>query len=431
VTREEFARPIEDSRRRAAPLIMGNRARRAGVSCKQAHDQRFGIATYAIVALLIGSNLPNPLFPLYAREFDLSPLEITLIFATYTLLVIPALILFAPLSDSWGRRSVFVAALVVAAVAAALFAAASSAGWLFAAEAVQALALGALQGSGAPTLVETDPTGNVRRSAAIASAATLGGAAIGPVLAGVLGDYGPLRPRLPYLIDIALLAIALPAALRLLPAAGNGRRWRPRRPEVPREVRREFALAGVSAFVGWAVTGLFLALIPSFVTTVVGDKLVVAGAVVALMLAASTVTALLANRLPSRPVQLAGVGAMAAGVALLLAAAETARLPVLLAATVLSGAGQGLTFMDSLADVNEIAPHDRKANVVAGYYVLVYIATAVPAIGVGALAEPVGLRQAIAIFSVVVLVLCVAGSLALALGRRPATSDEVGLDTGG
>jgi len=198
-----------------------------------------------------------------------------------------------------------------------------------------------------------------------------------------------------------------------------------------REVRREFALAGVSAFVGWAVTGLFLALIPSFVTTVVGDKLVVAGAVVALMLAASTVTALLANRLGSRPVQLAGVGAMAAGVALLLAAAETARLPVLLAATVLSGAGQGLTFMGSLADVNEIAPHDRKANVVAGYYVLVYIATAVPAIGVGALAEPVGLRQAIAIFSVVVLVLCVAGSLALALGRRPATSDEVGLDTGG
>ncbi|HET6908029.1 MAG TPA: MFS transporter [Mycobacteriales bacterium] len=391
----------------------------------------FGVATYAIVALLIGSNLPNPLFPLYAREFNLSPLEITLIFATYTLLVIPALILVAPLSDSWGRRSVFVAAIVVAAAAAGLFAAASSAAWLFAAEAVQALALGALQGSAAPTLVETDPTGNVRRSAAIASAATLGGAAIGPVIAGVLGEYGPLRPRLPYLIDIALLAIALPAALRRLPADGNGKPWRPRRPEVPREMRREFALAGVSAFVGWAVTGLFLALIPSFVTTVVGSGLVVAGGVVALMLAASTVTALLAVRLPSRPVQLTGIASMASGVALLLVAAETAALPILLAATLVAGAGQGLTFMGSLADVNEIAPEDRKANVVAGYYVLVYLATALPTIGVGALAGPVGLRQAIAIFSVVVLAICIGGSLALTRGRRRRVDDEALPHTGG
>jgi MFS family permease len=238
------------------------------------------------------------------------------------------------------------------------------------------------------------------------------------MIAGVLADYGPLRPRLAYLIDIALLAIALPAVLLRLPAGGNRQRWRPRRPEVPREVRRDFALAGVSAFVGWAVTGLFLALIPSFVTTVVGSGLVVAGGVVALMLAASTMTALLASRLPSRPVQLTGVGIMAAGVALLLAAAETADLPILLTATVLAGAGQGLTFMGSLADVNEIAPQDRKANVVAGYYVLVYLATALPTIGVGALADPVGLRNAIAIFSIVVFGICVAGSLALTLGRR-------------
>jgi MFS family permease len=382
------------------------------------HWLPFAVATYAIVALLLGSNLPNPLFPLYATEFGLSPLDITLVFATYTLLVIPALVLFAPLSDSRGRRTVLVAAIVVAAVAAALFAAANGAAWLYAAQAVQALALGALQGTAAPALVETDPSDNVRRAAAIASAATLGGAAIGPVLAGLLAEYGPLSPRLPYLIEIGLLAIALVAVLARLPDAGVRERWRPRKPEIPRSIRRDFALAGVSAFVGWSVTGLFLALIPSFVTTEVGSGLATAGGVVALMLGCSTVTAVVANRLPSLRVQTAGLITMAVAVAVLLAATDTEALGILLVATVLAGVGQGLSFMGSLADVNEIAPADRKANVVATYYVVVYLATALPVVGVGALAEPLGLDEAITVFALVVLAICVIGVAALLREQR-------------
>jgi hypothetical protein len=51
----------------------------------------------------------------------------------------------------------------------------------------------------------------------------------------------------------------------------------------------------------------------------------------------------------------------------------------------LAGIGMGLAFMGSLGDVNEIAPEDRKGDIVANYYVVVYIATANPPIGVGAL----------------------------------------------
>lgn len=376
-------------------------------------------AAYALVVLLLGSNLPNPLFPLYAKQFSLSPLDITFVFATYTLLVIPALILFAPLSDAKGRRGLLSGAIVVAAIAAGLFAATTNVIWLYAAQAVQALALGALQGTAAPALVEHDPTGNVRRSAALASAATLAGAAAGPVLAGVLAEHGPLSPRLPYLVEIVLLGTAF-VAVRRLPAPTDQKPWRARKPQIPSRIRRPFAIAGLAAFVGWSVTGLFLALIPSYVTTELHHDLVFAGGVLALMLACSAVVAALAHRLPSLSMQLIGMSTLATAVAVLFAACAMTSLALLLVASVVAGVGQGFTFMGSLADVSEMAPENRKANVVASYYVVVYVGTAVPVIGVGALAGPVGLVRAIEVFAVVVGTFCVLGLAALLLQRvRP------------
>lgn len=65
---------------------------------------------------------------------------------------------FGPLSDVKGRRELLIAAIVVAGVAAGLFVAAQGVVVLFVAQAVQAMALGALQGTAAPTLVEHDPS---------------------------------------------------------------------------------------------------------------------------------------------------------------------------------------------------------------------------------------------------------------------------------
>lgn len=66
-------------------------------------------------------------------------------------------------------------------------------------------------------------------------------------------------------------------------------RWRPRRPTVPEGIRRQFAGAAISVSVAWAVAGLFLSLIPSFVTMTLQGGLALAGAVVALMLGCATI----------------------------------------------------------------------------------------------------------------------------------------------
>jgi MFS family permease len=174
----------------------------------------FVAAGFALFVLLIGSNLVTPLFPTYAEVYGLSPLGLALLFATYALLVIPALLVFGPLSDAKGRRELLTGAIILAAVAAGLFAAVTTLAVLFLAQAVQALALGALQGTGAPTLVERDPSGHRRRASAIASGLTVGGAGAGPLLAGILAQYAVLPLRLVFLVAIALLAAALVAVSR-------------------------------------------------------------------------------------------------------------------------------------------------------------------------------------------------------------------------
>jgi MFS family permease len=139
-----------------------------------------------VFVVLVGSNLVTPLFPLYAEVYGLSPLGVSLLFATYALLIIPALLIFGPLSDVKGRRELLTGAIILAAIAAGLFAAAHALVVLFAAQAAQAMALGALQGTAAPTLIEQDPSEDRRRASAVASAMTVGGAVAGPLVAGCL-----------------------------------------------------------------------------------------------------------------------------------------------------------------------------------------------------------------------------------------------------
>lgn len=379
----------------------------------------FSAAGFAVFALLLGSNLPNSLFPLYAKVYGLSPVGVTLLFATYTLLVIPAVLVFGPLSDVKGRRELLIGAIVVAAVAAGVFAAANAVVVLFIAQAVQAMALGALQGTAAPTLVEHDPSEQPRRAAAVASSATIGGAAVGPVLAGLLAQYAALPLRLCFLVEIGVLAVALVAVMFTIPRRRDRQPWRPRRPTVPAEIRRSFAIAATAAFVAWAVTGLFLSLIPSFVITVLGDhNLAVAGGVMALMLAVSAIAQLAAQRQESLRTETAGLAVMVCGVIALILAVLDKSLPVLLGASVLAGVGQGLAFMGSLGDVSEVAPAERKGDIVASYYVVIYLATALPAVGVGVLAEVASLSTAFLVFACVVIAICLAGLTGLTYELR-------------
>ncbi|MGZ6696966.1 MAG: MFS transporter [Solirubrobacteraceae bacterium] len=77
----------------------------------------FLILTVAFFTLLLGSNLPTPLYAVYRERFGFSSAVLTLVFATYMVVLVPTLLLCGQLSDRVGRKRVIAAGLVTAAAA--------------------------------------------------------------------------------------------------------------------------------------------------------------------------------------------------------------------------------------------------------------------------------------------------------------------------
>lgn len=222
---------------------------------------RFWLTAYTLLILLTGTNLPTPLYRGYAERFGFSPLMVTVIFAAYIAALIPSLLIAGPLSDAVGRRRVLIPAVVVAALGSLTFAFADGTGWLLAARILQGLAIGAASGSLTAALVELEPARNHRKAALVATAASIGGLGLGPLLAGALAQLAPAPFVLAFVVELVLLAPAL-GAIVALPRTETTTRWRPRRPQIPRQMRAVFATSGTASFLAFSVIGLFLALLP-------------------------------------------------------------------------------------------------------------------------------------------------------------------------
>src|SRR5262245_32390074 len=131
---------------------------------------RFWTTAGTLLILLMGTNLPTPLYRGYEQHFGFSPLVVTLIFAAYVAALIPSLLVAGPLSDAIGRRRVLLPAIAVAALGSLAFALAANTWWLFAARILQGLAIGAAQGPLTAALTELEPTGNARKAALVSTA---------------------------------------------------------------------------------------------------------------------------------------------------------------------------------------------------------------------------------------------------------------------
>ena len=166
--------------------------------------------------MMAGSNLATPLYAVYEREFGFSSAVLTVVFATYALVLAPSLLVFGQLSDRIGRRRVMAAGFLTATLGLVAFAAASALGWLFAARAIQGLAVGMISGAAAAALVELDPVPAEDRAALVASLAQAGGSASGPLVAGMLAEWAPARLVLPFALFAVLglgaivIALAIP-----------------------------------------------------------------------------------------------------------------------------------------------------------------------------------------------------------------------------
>jgi MFS family permease len=134
--------------------------------------------------LMMGTNVPSPLYGVYRQEWGFSAGVLTLIFASYVAALIPSLLVFGRLSDKVGRRRVVLVGLLVAVCGSALFFVAQGVVWLFAARMVQGTAVGLTSGAATAAIAELHPGGDRRSAALLTTIALTGGSALGPLFGG-------------------------------------------------------------------------------------------------------------------------------------------------------------------------------------------------------------------------------------------------------
>ncbi|WP_231387954.1 MFS transporter [Mycobacterium sp. 360MFTsu5.1] len=355
---------------------------------------------------MLGTTLPTPIYALYAHELHFAVLTTTVIFSAYAIGVLAALLLFGRWSDAVGRRPVLIAGAVAAIASAVVFLYADSVPLLLVGRLLSGLSAGIFTGTATAAVVESVPEERREQAAAGATIANIGGLGAGPVVAGLLVQYAPHPLQLPFLVHIVLAVLAI-AAVWLVPETSNRTgRIGFQRLSVPAEVRATFVLAATAAFAGFAVMGLFTAVAPSFVSSVIGiDNHAVGGAVAASIFAASAAAQLAGRRLhPPRAVAL-GCAILVAGMAILAVALQFSSLAGLLVAAVVAGIGQGISFSRGLAAVVEGTATERRAEVSSTYFVVAYVAISLPVVSLGFAAQRWGLQAAGVSFAVIIAVL--------------------------
>jgi len=177
---------------------------------------------------------------------------------------------------------------------------------------------------------------------------------------------------------------------------------------LPEQGRGEFVVAGVAAFSAFSLLGLFAALAPTFLGTVLHESShALQGGVVFLLLAVGATTQLLLSRFNSRRVVLAGLGLLLAALALIVAALSQAGMGLFLAGTIVGGTAVGAVFLGSLATANRLAPPGRRGQAISSFFVACYAGLIVPVVGVGVASGFIGDFAAVLAFSILLAILCV------------------------
>jgi MFS family permease len=386
----------------------------------------FPLLAYAFVVVMLGATLPTPMYALYAERMHFEVLTTTVVFATYAVGVLFALLVFGSWSDAIGRRPVLLLGAVFALVSSLVFLFADSVPLLLAGRLLSGLSAGIFTGTATAAVIEAAPAGWQNRAAAVATVANVAGLGGGPLLAGLLVEYAPQPLHLAFVLHVALVILALLGVFAVPETSPRSGRLALQRLSVPAEVRGVFTIAAIAGFAGFAITGLFTSVVPSFVSSVVGiDNHAVAGLAASTILIASAVAQILCSQMPPRRALVIGCVLLVVGMSILAAALVISSLWALIVAAIVAGIGQGVSFSRGLAAVAERTPAERRAEVSSTYFVVAYIAISLPVIGEGLVAQHFGLRTAGVSFAIGVAVLALVCLAAIVVRERTAVQARI------
>lgn len=363
----------------------------------------FRAVAYVLAVTAFGAGAPTPLYAIYELRFGFSSIALAAIFAAYTLGVVATMLLVAPLADSVGRRPILVFGMAVTLASALVFLFASGPLVLAIARAVSGLAVGATTGTAAAAMADLEPYRDQHHVARVCVAANFGGVSLGVLSSSLLVQGGWAPTEYVFFVLIAASALGIVAVLFTPETASRLRAGARRLPSilVPADLRRPFWVAAGALASCYALYGLFGALAPTFLGVVIGlGGGLVSGAIIASLFGSASLAQLALGQVRDRRAMLLGFPLLLLGLALLVLGLLLGELALLIAGAVGLGVGIGAAFMGSTTLIDRLAPDAIRAEVLSAFYLVGYLALAVPTIGVAFAAEHVGFEVAATGFSV-------------------------------
>jgi MFS family permease len=379
---------------------------------QQAKLATFWLEAAVLVLFLAASAAPTPLYRVYQARWGFSATTLTAVFAVYVVFLLMTVLILGSLSDHVGRRPVIIIALAVDTAACILFLMADGAGALFAARALQGVAVGLAATALGAALLDLRPAGSL--APLVTSNAGTVGLALGALGTSVLVQYGPVPTTLPWwlLLGAFLVAIVL---IAVMPEPGNVRpgALASLKPNVgvPRPARGTFARAVPCLVAVWALGGFYLSLGPSLAAQLSGSHNLLWGGVIAFLLTGlGAVTASAFRNSAPIAVMLGGCLGLLGGAAVTIAAVVTSTPALLLLGTVLAGLGFGPGNLGAYRVIMARAAASNRAGMIAAVSTVNYLAFGLPVLLAGIATSHFGLHDTALVYSAGIALLAAAAS---------------------
>lgn len=380
----------------------------------------------ALAQLLIGwgGNEFTPMLIEYRQRGGYSALDVDVFLGAYVLGLVPGLLIAAALSDRFGRRPLLVAGLAGSILGSAVLALGDVGGFglLFAGRTLSGIAVGVAMAVGSSWVSELSAApyavGGRGSGARRASIALTVGFALGPLSAGVLGQWsdGPLV--WPYVVQILLClpVLAAVAARGIETRHGGGSVRVLHRLRVPKVAHGRF-LRVVLPMAPWIFgsAAVAYAILPQLVSAKVGHwALLYTVGITVSALTCGVLVQPIARRLDDASTARAVVVSMCLMTVGIAAAVLTAAIgsPVLaVPVAVVLGAAYGIAVVSGLLEVQRIAEPDELAGLTGVYYSLAYVGFLLPALlaGLSHWASYPVMLGALALLALACTLVCVGG----------------------
>src|SRR4051812_7983622 len=144
---------------------------------------------WVILMMSTGTSFTSPLFPLYQEQYQLSNLQITILFAVYAVFLLPSLLIVGSKGSGWGLKRVLRISILLSILATLLFMASQQAWLVYGARMLEGIAYGSFTGTAVAFLLKQTSEEKAGKAILLSGMAVSFGFGLGPALASLIIEY--------------------------------------------------------------------------------------------------------------------------------------------------------------------------------------------------------------------------------------------------